>query len=276
MNKLIRSQIVLRAPRSFGLLALQFFAIPLLLTPLLMLSDLINLKILEHNTYPLGIIILLAFIIIIFDNRYRIKVIIYKNKELLIIHEYNKPTKEFNLSFVKKFVSNKISTVTGNQYKLLLINDKGERISLFDEKMIFSGKRWESFSLKLSSETKKPLVTDFYTEEYDGKLSQIKIPPPVGRNKWNKILLIYICISFVGALFTEIYSIRLESYIFLGMVTVTINIALTFYYIKRQPNLLNEWAYGFPKMIYVFSLMIPFTIFFILFVFAIREIKKLF
>jgi hypothetical protein len=182
---------------------------------------------------------------------------------------------ELDLGAVTAFVSKRVKTVPGMTYELRMqLADQGSAV-LFEEDIMFGGSRWERFAESVAAASGKPLVTEYWTQTYDGTL--LPIPQKqlaAGRKRGLLLLSVPIAVSCLAAgIFGMILTQR--SFVVLGCASVFVNLALSFSYAFRHRRQFGKMSNGAIVIAAVLTLSIPYGTLYALFAFLFLGFRAL-
>lgn len=269
------------APRSLGVFLIQYMSIAPLGTILAILSVVIlseaptNYKdifiLLFAFILPL---LLIAFIMLYFPNQYLTRFVFDSEKNLLHRIKKRAEAKNYDLGIVQSIVSKTIKTNPGCKYNLVLKEAGDNSRVIFNEDTPFGTGHWEAFSEKLSKITGVPLRKEYWVEDLNGNLSLIPHEDRIANKKHGLLILsVPLIISFVGAIGYKIID-TFQAVVLIGLSVVLINIGLSFVYALLNRDRIGDWAANhFTLTVSILTLSIPYTIFYLCFVFVLSGFR---
>ncbi len=265
------------APRSLGVFLIQYMSIAPLVTALIIIIVIVTsnasanyndiLIILFAFILPL---LLVAFIMLYFPNRYITQFIYDGDKKLLSKIKKRDETANFDLGKVESIVSKTIKTNPGCKYNLIFEETGDNSRIIFNEDTPFGAGHWVSFSEKLSKITELPLKKEYWVEDFSGNLSLIPHEDLIASRKHGLLILsIPLALSFVGAIGYKITD-TFQALVLIGLSVVLINIGLSFVYALFHRDKMGNWAANhFTLAVYILTLSIPYTMIYLFFVFLL-------
>jgi|ERR1039457_5943265 hypothetical protein len=260
------NSITIHAPRNVGIFLIQWMSLSVLL-PALMIATAGLPSILHASRNDrvvllilLTVLLLVGFVMIYFPQRDITRLVFNtKTRSLTKLKRGDVPV-AFDLSSAQQIVSKMINTNPGLRYSLIIEDFQGQTQIVFDEDCNLSmGLRWITLSKKLSHITGVPLKTERWYQDMNGQLRQT---PASTVNRNLALALIPIIIAFVGAAFFRMRPSP-RSFLYVGLATVALNIALTLIYafFKKVEKL------------YVLTMVIPYIMFYLMFVFLLNGFR---
>jgi hypothetical protein len=216
-----------------------------------------------------GLPLVIAFVMFYFPQKYLTRLIINDDKNVLEKVKKGQVLEIYELNSIMDFRLKKILSRPG-KYKLLLDKIDGSSVEIFNEDS-FLGNHWKRFAENLSFITNKPLKEEIWQEDFDGKLIPVS-PEDLNTNKKKGILRLAVplCVSLIGAIYCRLSPSK-EVFIFAGLITVLINISLSFYYVLKNKKDFGRLSNNtIVLVIYVLTLLIPYFSFYILFVYLLN------
>lgn len=267
------------APRSLAILVIQYCG----LVPLFIAISTFLAIITSHVSFTsevftilmilVGLPLAISFFMFYFPQKYITLLKINEEENILEKIKKGQIIQKIELNSVKGITSKWILAAPCS-YKLFVDNIDDSSFEILNEYNTNIGTHWERFSEKLSTLTKKPLIKEIWKEDFDGKLSLVS-PETIDTIKYKRkqqrvYIIITIFISSLGAVYFKIFP-STKALLFAGLVTVLINIALSFYYVLRNRKDFGKLSNNaFVLVIYVLTLLIPFISFYIMFVFLLN------
>ena len=175
---------------------------------------------------------------------------------------------------VQSIVSKTIKTNPGSKY-ILIFEETGDNSRvIFNEDTPFGARHWEVFSEKLTKTTGLPLRKEYWVEGLSGNLSLIPHKDRIASRKHGLLILsIPLVLSFVGAIGFKIID-TFQALVIMGLSVVLINISLSFVYAYLNQEKLGGWtANHFTLTVSILTLSIPYTIFYLFFVFVLSGFR---
>ena len=276
MEELNRNNKLLLAPRSFPIFLIHVFGLCPLCTVIILLFIVIasGVHFNSKDIFYLSTIclpfLLISFFMLYFPQKYRYRLIVDQNEGILKKSKKGQPAETYDINSIKGLTSKRIITIPGGQYKLILEKHDGSSSVLFYEDTPYKGSHWERFSDRVADAIGRPLEKEIWVEDDNGKLSLISPETLVSsKRKGMWFLAILASVSFLGAASFRI-SISAKTFFFIGLITVLTNIVISFYYVFRHRDQFGKWGYHNLLLVgAVLTLVIPYSIFYVLFVFAL-------
>lgn len=268
-------------PKSQGIFLIQHMALAPITTPIVALYSLFSSgSIIGSNDLLIFLIafflplFLVGFAMVYIPSLYRTRLIFDSEKKILYKVKKGAKTEKFDLTIIKSILSKIMNTPPARKYVLILKDAEENFKILFNEdnpSMPFGMRRWETFGSKLSELTGLPLEKEFWEEDFNGKLSLIQREDRVAsKKKGLLILLIPLFLSFLGAVGYRIINTN-EAFLLIGLSVVFINMIFSIIYTFLHRKKIGDWASnGFTLIIVIFTLLIPYTMFYIFFVFLLK------
>ncbi len=272
---------IIYAPRSLRIFLIQYMSlVPLgmilaILSVVFMLEASSNYKaILVLFPGFILLLLLIAFIMLYFPNQFRTRFIFDNDKNHLYKTKKRTNTETFDLSRVKSIVSKTIKTYPSCKYNLIFDEAENNFRIIIIEDTPFGTGHWETFSEKLSKITGLPLKKEFWSEDFNGKLSLVPHEEQITNKKRAWLLIsIPIIVALLGAMVYKFYP-SFEVFIFSGLITVLFNICLSFIYVFLNRDKFEDWANNHLILIIsILTLLIPFSIFYLLFIFLLNGFR---
>jgi len=205
-----------------------------------------------------------------FPNKYLTRIVFDDDKNLLSKIKKRAEAENFDLGVVKAIVSKTIKTNPGCKYNLVFEEAGDKSRIIFNEDTPFGTGHWEAFSEKLSETTSLPLRKEYWVEDLNGNLSLIPHEDRITSRKHGLLILsIPLALSLVGAIGYKITDTS-QTLIIIGLSVVLINIGLSFVYALFNRDKLGDWAANhFTLAVSILTLSIPYTMFYLFFVFLL-------
>jgi hypothetical protein len=258
------------APRSLTILFIQYFGLCFLFAAIKLIFEENTSN--AYFTILIGFTLVLSFIMLYFPQKYITRVIINKDRNVLEKVKKSQVLQKYELGSIKSFTSKRI-LARPDKYKLLVDKIDGSSDEIFNEYPCGKfGNNWECFAEKISVLTNKSLRKEMWQEDYDGKLSMISQEKAFQDNRKKGIFMfaVPLSISFLGAVYFKMF-LSTKALIFAGLVTVLINISISFYYVLKNRKDFGKLSNNtFVLIIYVLTLLIPYFSFYILFVYLLN------
>jgi len=264
------------APRSLTILVIQYCGLVPFFTAISMFLATITSHVsFTSEVYTIlmifvGLPLAISFFMFYFPEKYKTHLVINEIQNILEKVKNGQVIQRYELDSMKGFTSKRILSQP-NQYKLFYDKMDGSAVEIFNECTIWDGIKWERFSEKLSLITNKPLAKEIWREDFDGKLSLIS-PETIQNNKKKGVyrLVVPLGISLLGAVYFKFFPSK-EIFIFAGLVTVLINVIISFYYVFKNRKDFGKLSNNtFVLVIYVLTLLIPYFSFYIIFVYLLN------
>jgi hypothetical protein len=272
---------IIFAPRSLGIFLIQYMSIAPLGTVLIILVAVISsgASIIYRDLLILFLafilpLLLIAFIMLYIPNKYITRYIFDGDKKLLLKIKRKTKTEQFDLELVRSIVSKTIKTNPGCKYNLIF-EENGENLrTIINEDSPFGAGHWEAFSEKLSKTTGLQLRKEYWVEDLGGNLSLIPHEDRIASRKHGILILcIPLALSIAGAIGYRIAE-TFQALLLIGVSVVLINIGLSFVYVLFNRDKFGDWAGNhFTLIVYILTLSIPYTIFYLFFVFALNGFR---
>ena len=277
-----RDVVLIRAPRSLGVLAFQtVLGLPLIaLAAIFLLGATISWAHLTLQDRLMLLTITLpcsvfGVLLIYLPQRYIPRVLITLRGNRLKRMRNHQVVQEHDLGAITHLVSRRIKTTPGMSYQLTLHTSDGHTAVLFDEDAMFGGRHWQQFAECLSTAAGKPLTTEFWSERYNGKL--VLIPQErltVALRRGLLVLSVPIAVSSIAAVISSVLRTN-QSFLVLGCGSVLANLMISFYYAFSHRQEFREASHTVILVAAVLTLGVPYLIFYAFFVFLLKGIQIL-
>lgn len=138
----------------------------------------------------------------------------------------------------------------------------------------FGAGHWEIFTEKLSKIVNVPLRKEYWVEDLNGNLDLIPHQNNIAYKKRGMLILcVPLITSFVGAIGYKVAD-NLQAFMLIGLSVVLMNIGLSFIYAQSNRDKIGDWAANhFTFAVSIITLSIPYTIFYLLIVFALSGFR---
>lgn len=271
---------ILRAPRSFSILLLQILGLCPLVTIIMMLIAIIasgstytskDVLYLSAILVPLALI---SFVMLYFSQEYIPRLTVDENKTIMKKVKKGQPIQTYDINSIDGLTSKRTMTIPGGKYELILRKSDGSSMVLVNEDTPYKGSRWERFAEKLSGAIDRPLNKEIWVEDYDGKLSLIsRADLLISKKKGVLILAVPLGVSILGAANFRLLPTA-KAFVLIGAITVLANLCISSYFVFWNRDLFGKWGeHNFVLIVGVFTLFIPYSIFYLFFAFALGGFK---
>jgi hypothetical protein len=219
-------------------------------------------------------LLLIAFIMLYLQNQYLTRFIFDSEKNLLHIIKKRTEAKNYNLTNVQSIISKTIKTNPGCKYKLVFVEAGDNSRVILNEDTPFGAGHWEAFSEKLSKIIGVPLRKEYWVESLNGDLSLIPHEDRIANKKRGLLILsVPLITSFIGEIGYKIVD-TFQALVLNGFSIVLINIGLTFVYALFNRDRIGYWAANhFTLNFSILTLSIPYTFFYLCFVFVLSGFR---
>jgi hypothetical protein len=267
-------------PRTLGIFLLQFMSLMPFALSLIFINAIVCALITLDASFKFEDVILvliplmIGFSLLYFPQKYRTKIIFNGDRKILIVIKKSTVLQQLDTNNVKSIISKTIKTIPGGKH-ILILEKVDNSIILFKENIPFGSSQWKSFSEKLSEITNLPLKKELWIEGDNGKLSLTSTQEHISNKKQGmSIFLVILIFPFFAAVGYTLFP-NLKNLIFFGCISAAINLSISFYYVLNNKDKLGEWARNrFIMLLYILSLIIPFTIFYLFFVILIVGLQS--
>lgn len=294
MKNTAKEKQTINAPRSFGILGIQYMGfIPIILAIALLFTS-ISIFIETRRFFMFNDMIILVFLITFllmiglsifyYSQRYIIRIVIDKKANSLRVTRKGTTIKDYNLDMIKHLIFQHFIVLPGSQNcKLICENIDDSSILLIEEDMVFFPNHWAAFSEKISSAIGKPLKKERWIEDFEGRLILTNSQCQSKFFRWmrNRFLFwVPLLISLIGAIAFRLFP-NVHNLILFGSATVLVNICMCFiYFLKKskhdtwQPS--NNFTTVAIIIVCTFSLIISFSTIYLVFALPFIDLKTLF
>jgi len=166
-------------PRTFGVVIYQFVGSLLLLFSFLMLIPTVDSFInWSSKDFLIGSVLtgppfILGVLIIYVSQKYRSRVVVDLEQALLTVKKRGRPDEVYDLKEINEFVlKEELYPMPGfRQVEIAAKGDNERTVRLFSADIVLLARKWDRFSQKLASLTRKPMKKMSLIENLNGKLS---------------------------------------------------------------------------------------------------------
>lgn len=278
MKKQNNNLITIHAPRSLVIIFVQYMSLSALFPALMIITVGLpsNWHGSSHDRCMLLIVLIVLFVVgfvmIYFPQRHITRLVFNPKTKSLTKLKHGDDPLAFDLTSALRIVLKTIYTNPGLKYLLSTEDCQGQTQIVFDED-IFSGGvrlRWVALSKKLSHITGVPVKFERWVEDMNGNLKETQATI-VRRNL--VVGLIPIVIAFVGAALFRIQPSP-RSFLYVGLSSVALNITLSFIYVCLKKDEMSYPGKSHLSLgLYVLTLVIPYIMLYLMFVFLLNGFR---